>query len=147
MKTIELQLSDNLNKKLQNVLNEEELSLNDYVNKIVTQELNSKHDYGNGFYYDSRKDKFYDSENKEIPLTKIQKNILLVLYANKNEIVSIEQIVKESWPKSKDVAIFTVRNMIKQIRDKTYKQIIVSHSSRGYSHGLVDKKNQYIYTI
>ena len=61
-------------------------------------------------------------------------NIFDIILKSQGTIVDVETIKKSAW-KDKNTSIFTLRNMIKQIRDKTYYGLIKSHSSRGYSAG------------
>ncbi len=75
-----------------------------------------------------------DKKNNDTGLTKTQMNIFHTILNNQSTIVDVDTIKKNAW-KDKTTSIFTLRNMIKQIRDKTYYGLIKSHSSRGYSAG------------
>ncbi|MDD2888742.1 MAG: helix-turn-helix domain-containing protein [Aliarcobacter sp.] len=74
-------------------------------------------------------------ENNEsistIDLTKIETKFLKLLIENKNNIVTYD-VVKENIWKTKDMSIFTMRNFVNKIRNKTYKSIIKNKSGYGY---------------
>lgn len=71
-------------------------------------------------------------DDEEIELTKLENKLLCLLVSNQNKFVDIETIKEVVW-KGKDMSIFTMRNIIKKIRDKTYFDIIKSKSNHGYS--------------
>lgn len=66
-----------------------------------------------------------------IDLTKIETKFLKLLIENKNNIVTYE-ILKDNIWKTKDMSIFTMRNFVNKIRNKTYKSIIKNKSGYGY---------------
>ena len=66
-----------------------------------------------------------------IDLTKIETKFLKLLIENKNNIVTYD-VVKENIWKTKDMSIFTMRNFVNKIRNKTYKSIIKNKSGYGY---------------
>lgn len=66
-----------------------------------------------------------------VDLTKIETKFLKLLIENKNTIVTYE-IVKENIWKTKEMSIFTMRNFVNKIRNKTYKSIIKNKSGFGY---------------
>lgn len=66
-----------------------------------------------------------------VSLTKLE-NKLIALLINSKEVVTIEKIKNDVW-KGKEMTVFTMRNVIKKIRDKTYYEIIKSKSGCGYS--------------
>ena len=57
--------------------------------------------------------------------------ILKCLIENKDKDVSADTISKYVWGKE-NISIFTIRNMIKQIRDKSNPDIILSVKGVGY---------------
>lgn len=67
-----------------------------------------------------------------VPLTKLENKLLQLVVSKKGETVSIDTIKIEVW-KNKDMSIFTLRNMIKKIRDKSYYGILKNKSNHGYS--------------
>lgn len=103
-----------------------------YIRELVNKDITSIIELDNGFYYDRYLIKLFDSNDKEVKLTNIQKSIFIVLLENKGNIISIEGIIEKVW-NTRDVSIFTFRNMIKKIREKTYYELIVNRSNHGYS--------------
>jgi DNA-binding response OmpR family regulator len=83
-----------------------------------------------GVYYDAYRERFYNAEG-HISLTKFEFQVLKLLLDNHNKIISYEEIKEKVW-KEKKMSIFTMRNVINKIRNKTYYEIIRNSSSKGY---------------
>lgn len=81
-------------------------------------------------YYDSYRERFYDKSG-EISFTKFEYQVLKLLLQNHERVTSYEEIKKIVW-KDKKMSIFTMRNIINKIRNKTYYGIIKNISSNGY---------------
>jgi len=90
-----------------------------------------------GFYYDGYRERFYN-ENGAISFTKFEFGLLKLLLDNSNEIISYDQIKNKVW-KEKKMSIFTMRNVINKIRNKTYYEIIRNNSSSGYQIDSIKK--------
>lgn len=84
----------------------------------------------NDIYYDSYRERFYDSFG-EISFTKYEFQVLKLLLDNSDKIISYDMIKENVW-KEKKMSIFTMRNVINKIRNKTYYGIIKNNSSTGY---------------
>ncbi|MEA3288939.1 MAG: winged helix-turn-helix domain-containing protein [Campylobacterota bacterium] len=84
----------------------------------------------NGIYYDAYRERFYD-DNGAITFTKFEFQLLKLLLDNHDKIVSYEDIKKYVW-KEKNMSIFTMRNVVNKIRNKTYYDILNNNSSKGY---------------
>lgn len=125
-------LDEQVENKLQDKLKENKLTISEYIEELIKKDLDSITKVGEGFYYDSYKGKLFDSNNKEVKLTNIQISIFLLLLERNGEIVTAEEMIQKIWKRRK-ASIFTFRNMIKGIRDKTYYELIKSHSNLGYS--------------
>ena len=132
MISLNITLDEHLENKLQNKLIENKLTISEYTQQLIKKDLDSIIKIGEGFYYNSYKGKLFDSNGKEIKLTNIQINIFLLLLERNGEIVTTEEMIQKIWKRRK-ASIFTFRNMIKGIRDKTYYELIKSHSNLGYS--------------
>ena len=130
--TVEINLNEELDKKLNKELSTQNTTLEDYINNLVEKDLIYKINLKKGFYLDTYSKKLFNKKDEVIKLTQIQYNIVELLAKNEKEIVSPEQLIKLCWDR-KEVSIFTLRNMIKQIRDKTFYEIVKSHSNLGYS--------------
>jgi DNA-binding response OmpR family regulator len=131
MKTITFNLSEQLETELDSKLERENITDAQYIFNLIENDL-LRIDLGEGFYFHKQPNKLYDKENKEVQLTKIGKKLLLNLIESNGEIVSVDILMKKSWEKE-NVSIYTFRNMIKKIRDKTYYDLISNRSNLGYS--------------
>eukprot|EP01155_Anaeramoeba_flamelloides_P008174 Anaeramoba_flamelloidesa119242_29.p1 GENE.a119242_29~~a119242_29.p1 ORF type:complete len:137 (+),score=13.80 a119242_29:47-457(+) len=131
---ISIDLTKDMERFLKSKSKEFNLSIEDTLKEILSQQIDSRLDLGKGFYYDKVVKKVFDKKNNDVGLTKTQMSIFHTLLKNRDNIVDVEIIKKNAW-KDKNTSIFTLRNMIKQIRDKTFYGLIKSHSSRGYSAG------------
>jgi len=129
-----IDLTKDMERFLKSKSKEFNLSIEDTLKEILNQQIDSRIDLGKGFYYDKVLKKVFDRKNQDVGLTKTQMAIFDTILKNRGLIVDVEVIKKNAW-KDKNTSIFTLRNMIKQIRDKTYYGLIKSHSSRGYSAG------------
>ncbi|RXJ60265.1 DNA-binding response regulator [Candidatus Marinarcus aquaticus] len=90
-----------------------------------------KLEFQNGIYFDEYRDQFYKEGGTLIEFTKLEKSFLKLLISKKSEIVDYELIKEVVW-KGKDMSIFTMRNIVNKIRQKTYYEIIKNKSNRGY---------------
>ena len=84
----------------------------------------------NGIYYDDYRERFYDDEGA-ISFTRFEFDLLKLLLDNHNKIISYDEIKEKVW-KEKKMSIFTMRNVVNKIRNKTYYEIIKNNSSSGY---------------
>jgi len=83
-----------------------------------------------GIYYDDYRERFYDP-NGAINFTKFEFDLLKLLLDNHNKIINYDEIKEKVW-KEKKMSIFTMRNVVNKIRNKTYYEIIKNNSSSGY---------------
>jgi len=84
----------------------------------------------NDVYYDSYRERFYNKSG-EISFTKFEFQVLKLLLLNNARVTTYEEIKEKVW-KDKKMSIFTMRNIINKIRNKTYYGIIKNISSNGY---------------
>lgn len=133
--TLTINLTEDMKRFLMDKSDEYQLTSEDIVLKLLGEEIDSKCDLGKGYCYDKNAKRLFNSRNEDIRLTKKQNSIMELLLENRGQVVSIEKIKEFAW-NDKNVSIFTLRNMIKFIRDKTYYEIIKNHSALGYSIGL-----------
>lgn len=66
-----------------------------------------------------------------IILTDLEKQLLDLLIKNINKFVSSDEII-ENLSRSKKMSIFSMRNLIKKLRDKTCKDLIIVKNAIGY---------------
>ena len=84
-----------------------------------------------GIYFDEYRDQFFKSGGALIDFTRLEKGFLKLLITKKGEIVDYDIIKNVVW-KGKNMSIYTMRNIVNKIRQKTYYEIIRNHSNRGY---------------
>lgn len=131
---VEVSLSEEMENFLEDRARQLNVTVEQAIVKIIETQLNSKIYFEEGFYYDKQKNKLYNEDGKVVEFTKLQQGLFSLLLEKKHEIVDFEAIHQEVW-KDRKMSIFTMRNVIKRIRDLTYYGIIVNHSNKGYSIG------------
>jgi len=83
-----------------------------------------------GLYYDDYRERFYN-DTGAISFTKFEFDLLKLLLDNHNKIIDYDEIKEKVW-KEKKMSIFTMRNVVNKIRNKTYYEVIKNNSSSGY---------------
>jgi len=91
-----------------------------------------KIEFENGIYFDEYRDQFFRAGGVLIDFTRLEKSFLKLLIAKKNEVIDYDTIKDVVW-KGKDMSIYTMRNIVNKIRQKTYYEIIKNHSNKGYT--------------
>ena len=91
-----------------------------------------KIEFENGIYFDEYRDQFFKSGGILIDFTRLEKSFLKLLITKRNEITDYDIIKDVVW-KGKDMSIYTMRNIVNKIRQKTYYEIIKNHSNKGYT--------------
>ncbi len=91
-----------------------------------------KVEFENGIYFDEYRDQFFKSGGVLIDFTRLEKSFLKLLIARRNDITDYTMIKDVVW-KGKDMSIYTMRNIVNKIRQKTYYEIIKNHSNKGYT--------------
>ena len=127
---LDLNIDDDIKNAIEEKLKAKKLLIEDYILELIRNDIKTTISF-NGYSYNFLYDKFY-CEKEEIILTKIEKRLLRFLLNNVNNIVSIEEIQTNVW-QNKNMSLFTLRNKINSIRNKTYYELIKNHSSLGYS--------------
>lgn len=127
-----LNLSKEQQVKLNKKLKENKQSLDEYLTSLVLKDIEGKYNLGEGFYYDLYVNKLYSKKDEDIELTNTQRNVITYLINNYNMRISAKELYENCWNKG-NFSIFTVRNVIKQIRDKSHYNIITNKSNVGYS--------------
>ncbi len=97
-----------------------------------------KIEFENGIYFDEYRDQFFKSGGIKINFTRLEHAFLKLLISKKNELVDYDTIKNVVW-KGKDMSIYTMRNIVNKIRQKTYYELIKNYSNRGY---IIDKIKQ-----
>lgn len=104
--------------------------INEMMDNNIPFKVSNVYKLDYGFSYCLGTQTLYKND-EVVPLTKLE-NKLIALLINSKEVVTIEKIKNDVW-KGKEMTVFTMRNVIKKIRDKTYHEIIKSKSGCGYS--------------
>lgn len=91
-----------------------------------------KVEFQNGIYFDEYRDQFFKSGGVLIDFTRLEKGFMKLLISKKGDIVDYDTIKDVVW-KGKNMSIYTMRNIVNKIRQKTYYEIIKNHSNRGYT--------------
>ncbi|QDF28936.1 response regulator transcription factor [Halarcobacter anaerophilus] len=92
---------------------------------------NSKIYLDKGFIYDKESKLLFTADKNEVPLTKLEKELLHLLISNINKIVEYSTIENYVW-QNRSMSIKALRMRIKEIRHKTYCNIIENISGCGY---------------
>ncbi len=90
-----------------------------------------KVEFQNGIYFDEYRDQFFKEGGVLIDFTRLEKGFLKLLIMKKDEVVDYDAIKDVVW-KGKNMSIYTMRNIVNKIRQKSYYEIIRNHSNRGY---------------
>lgn len=90
-----------------------------------------KIEFQNGIYFDEYRDQFFKAGGVLIDFTRLEKGFMKLLIAKRGEIVDYDTIKNVVW-KGKNMSIYTMRNIVNKIRQKTYYEIIRNHSNKGY---------------
>ena len=91
-----------------------------------------KIEFENGIYFDEYRDQFFKAGGILIDFTRLEKSFLKLLITKRNDITDYDIIKDVVW-KGKDMSIYTMRNRVNKIRQKTYYEIIKNHSNKGYT--------------
>jgi len=91
-----------------------------------------KIEFQNGIYFDEYRDQFFKEGGSLIDFTRLEKGFLKLLLSRRDEIVDYDIIKDVVW-KGKNMSIYTMRNIVNKIRQKTYYEIIKNHSNKGYT--------------
>ena len=105
-------------------------TIEESVLKFINDKLNSIVHLENGFYYDKSSKRLFNSNKQIIKLTNYEEEFFDLLIVNLNQFISVNDIFNHIW--GEEVSIFTLRNIVKKIRDKSYYGIIVNKSTIGY---------------
>ncbi|WP_320033971.1 response regulator transcription factor [Campylobacterota bacterium DY0563] len=91
-----------------------------------------KIEFQDGIYFDEYRDQFFKPGGVLIDFTRLEKGFMKLLISKKGDIVDYDTIKNVVW-KGKNMSIYTMRNIVNKIRQKTYYEIIKNHSNKGYT--------------
>jgi two-component system response regulator MprA len=110
--------------------NDESFLLNNIEISLSFLYTNKKVQFENGFYFDISREILFQGK-KIIKLTKTERKLVNLLALNPNALVTYEDISSIVW-RGKEFSIYSLRNVIKHIREKTDESFIKNSSNRGY---------------
>ena len=110
--------------------NDESFLLNNIEISLSFLYTNKKVQFENGFYFDISREILFQGK-KIIKLTKTERKLVNLLALNPNALVTYEDISSIVW-RGKEFSIYSLRNVIKHVREKTDESFIKNSSNRGY---------------
>ncbi len=126
---IDLDIDDDLKNNIEEKLKNKSLLIKDYILELIQKDIEKTIDF-NGYSYSFEFNKLL-YEDKEVKFTTIENDLFRYLLNNANNIMSTDDIHLNIW-KDKKMTLFTLRNIIRSIREKTYHKLIKNVSNRGY---------------
>ncbi len=126
------------NISVKNILQKDETLNNIFIYSYIILQKKDKLIFKNGYLYSLKDNRFY-YQNREVALTKLELKLFEFLVKNINRIISYEEIREKVWDNN-SCTIYSVRNVINKIREKSYYEIISNFSKQGYTIN-----NDYIY--
>lgn len=91
-----------------------------------------KVEFAKGIYFDEYRQLFFKKNGENIDLTKLEFGLLKLLLDRRGDITDYDTIKEQVW-RGKKMSIFTMRNVVNKIRQKTYYDIIKNFSNKGYT--------------
>lgn len=106
-----------------------DLKPEEYIKKLILNDV-LIFSFSNGITYHTKKKILFKDRNTPISLTGLEAKLFEYLFNNRKRLCDIEEIRKNVW--KKNATIFTIRNVIKKLRDKTTRSFIENKSNGGY---------------
>lgn len=114
---------------------EQKMTLEYFIKKCcekVSDDMINSIKFETGYVYKKNTKKLYKPNGSEpIKFTRLEDRLFAYLCSNLDRYVNEEEIAENVW-KNKSMSVFTLRNMVSNIRNKTYYGIIINKSSHGY---------------
>lgn len=133
MLELNIKLTVNDARRLKEIMNSDE-PIEDIILKIILEKINYIHIKG-GYKYCIENKQLFNKNNSQILFTQIEEDLLhyllIMSIKNRNDYIDLLLIKKEVWKHDK-TTIFSIRNKIMAIRDKTCKELIASKNKQGY---------------
>jgi DNA-binding winged helix-turn-helix (wHTH) protein len=126
---VDLNIDDEFRNNIEEKLKNKKLQIEDYVLELIQNDIKSTINF-NGYTFNFLLDKIF-YENKEIKFTNMEMKLFKFLLNNANVLMTIEDINSNVW-EDKKMTLFTLRNKINSIREKTYYKLIKNISNHGY---------------
>lgn len=137
MKKIDLDFAAEELSKISQAASNSDLDVNTYLKDLILNEIDSVFFLENNYTYDKKKRVLIDNNKTPVKLTELERMLVEHLLSKPNQYVNVEEIFQHV-KKSKEMSVFSLRNKIKSIRDKTFKDIITSKINIGYKINVID---------
>ena len=133
MNKFTISLSDDEVQKHQTI-NSKNLVFDEFLEQIIREKINYIR-LENGFFYNFSNKSIYNGKGVKINFTKKEETLFDYLISfsieNKDKFADIESITLNVW-KDEDASVFSIRNKVKSIREKTFYELIKNKNNIGY---------------
>ena len=126
---LDLNIDDDIKDVIEEKLKAKKLLIDEYILELIKKDVNSIFSFS-GYSYYLIFDKLYYG-NEEIKFTNKEMKLFKFLFNNANTLMTLEDIHSNVWG-NKNMSLFTLRNKINSIRNKTYYELIKNVSNHGY---------------
>lgn len=126
---VDLNIDDEFRNNIEEKLKNKNLQIEDYVLELIQNDIKSTINF-NDYTFNFLLDKIF-YKDKEIKFTNMEIKLFKFLLNNANVLMTMEDINSNVW-EDKKMTLFTLRNKINSIREKTYYKLIKNVSNHGY---------------
>ncbi len=137
MSKIDLEFAQDELSKINQAAANSDLDIGSYLKELILSEVDSVYFLEKNYTYDKKKRVLIDNKKTPVKLTELERMLMEHLLSKPNQYVNVEEIF-ENVKKSKEMSVFSLRNKIKSIRDKTFKDIITSKINIGYKINVIE---------
>lgn len=127
---IEIELTEEQTIELKKVSHHFNMLKSEYIESIIRTNLSDNVYLEYGYVYDKRK-KVLMLNDELIYLNNLEEQLFTFLIENIGNYVSSEEIIANVI-KAKPMSLFSMRNIIRHIREKTNRDLILSRNNIGY---------------
>lgn len=132
-KVVNISFQDEVFEKIQVKAISEDKTIEKYIEDVIEEEV-TVFKLSEGFKYKVKDRQLINPQGQQVTLTRKEEKVLNILIDNVNNIVELEVFFRDIWKnKTSDATLYSLRNFIKSIRDKTTYEIIQNVSGIGYS--------------
>lgn len=130
--TLEIALAEDIYSRVTKNAIDRSVSVEKYIQNVVEDDV-AIIKLQKDFFYKVKEKKLYNSLGNKISLTRKEERILEILIEKINQVVPLEVFYNTIWNnKTNESTLFSLRNFVKSIRDKTDYDLIENKSGEGY---------------
>lgn len=130
--TLEIALAEDIYSRVTKNAIDRSVSIEKYIQNVVEDDV-AIIKLQKDFFYKVKEKKLYNSLGNKISLTRKEERILEILIEKINQVVPLEVFYNTIWNnKTNESTLFSLRNFVKSIRDKTDYDLIENKSGEGY---------------